>query len=444
MSTTGDSIPPLTDGAPTTLVERARATLRANDRGGYTVPSPRLYPFQWNWDSAVVALGWMTFDEPRAWQEIERLLSGQWESGLVPHIIFHQPSDTYFPGPAEWGLSHRNPPTSSISQPPLLATIVREMAGRARDLELAHRSVARLLPKLLASHRWWYRARDPLATGLVVIYHPWESGMDNSPAWDAPIAAVPGTTRPYTRRDTGHVPAAQRPNQSDYDRYVYLLDWFREVQFNAAALYAESPFCVVDFGLNAILLRATDDLAALCEENSNPSGASEMRSAAQRARAALAGLWSDALGQFVSFDRRTNRPLEVATHATFLAWYAGLVDRSPARAERDARLIARLDAWLAAARFGVASTDPASPVYDPAKYWRGPIWPHVNWLIARGLRESIHFSRAERLRADTLALIARGGLREYFNPDTGEAYGGDQFSWTAAVTLFWANDGAGQ
>ena len=47
---------------------QAEEVLRRNDRGGYTVPSARLYPYQWNWDSGFVALGWLTFDEPRAWQ----------------------------------------------------------------------------------------------------------------------------------------------------------------------------------------------------------------------------------------------------------------------------------------------------------------------------------------------------------------------------------------
>ena len=46
-----------------TRSEQARAVLRANDRGGYCVPTARLYPFQWNWDSAFVALGFQTFDE---------------------------------------------------------------------------------------------------------------------------------------------------------------------------------------------------------------------------------------------------------------------------------------------------------------------------------------------------------------------------------------------
>src|SRR5690242_20978724 len=77
----------------TDLLERARAILRGNDRGGYTVPTHRLYPFQWNWDSAFVAMGWATFDEARGFTEVERLLEGQWDDGLVPQIVFHAPSE---------------------------------------------------------------------------------------------------------------------------------------------------------------------------------------------------------------------------------------------------------------------------------------------------------------------------------------------------------------
>ena len=102
----------------TEMIEQARAILRRNDRGGYTVPTDRLYPFQWNWDSAFVAMGWATFDEARGFTEVERLLEGQWDDGLVPQIVFHAPSDDYFPGPSVWGMQHA-PPTSGITQPPV-------------------------------------------------------------------------------------------------------------------------------------------------------------------------------------------------------------------------------------------------------------------------------------------------------------------------------------
>ncbi len=35
----------------------AREILIAHDRGGYSVPTHGLYPYQWNWDSAFAAFG---------------------------------------------------------------------------------------------------------------------------------------------------------------------------------------------------------------------------------------------------------------------------------------------------------------------------------------------------------------------------------------------------
>ena len=32
------------------MIDQAKAVMRKNDRGTYTVPTHGLYPFQWNWD----------------------------------------------------------------------------------------------------------------------------------------------------------------------------------------------------------------------------------------------------------------------------------------------------------------------------------------------------------------------------------------------------------
>lgn len=64
--------------------ESARAVLRVNDRGTYTVPHAQMYPFQWNWDSAFISIGLATFDPDRALLELETLFQkGQWEDGMV-------------------------------------------------------------------------------------------------------------------------------------------------------------------------------------------------------------------------------------------------------------------------------------------------------------------------------------------------------------------------
>jgi hypothetical protein len=65
----------------------------------------------------------------------------------------------------------------------------------------------------LAWHRWFYKARDPNQTGVVAILHPWESGMDNSPAWDEPMRFPVDDIPPYVRCDLNHVHPEMRPTK---------------------------------------------------------------------------------------------------------------------------------------------------------------------------------------------------------------------------------------
>ena len=245
-------------------LKQAADILRKNDRGGYTVPTDGLYPFAWSWDSAITALGWLHIDEDRAWQEAHTMFRGQWANGMLPHILFHADSGTYFPGPDVWG-SATDIPSSAISQPPVWATTLRILFEHCKDRALAESSIRSLLPKLMAYHDWWYSDRDPDGTGLVCSYHPWESGMDNSPAWDEPLRRVPEVGWTYQRRDLGHVDSDQRPKKPEYDRYLYLVDFFKRAAFDSEHIYRECPYRVLDIGIIAILHRATRDLVALCE-----------------------------------------------------------------------------------------------------------------------------------------------------------------------------------
>jgi hypothetical protein len=272
--------------------EEAIDILRANDRGGYTVPTDGLYPFQWNWDSAFCAMGFSTFDEGRAWQELESLFLGQWDDGLLPHIVFHKPADSYFPGPEVWGTAH-TPPTSGITQPPIAAMAVRHLLETAKDMTLAEEKAAALYPKLLAWHRWWTSARDRDGIGLSAILHPWESGMDNSPAWDAAMARVPRTQNPYKRKDTGHVEDAMRPRQEDYDRFVHLVEIYRAASWQPAAMWQAAPFKIAHIGTNAILQRADEDLLALSARFGEAADCDEIADRIARRQAATAQLWSD-------------------------------------------------------------------------------------------------------------------------------------------------------
>jgi glycogen debranching enzyme len=418
----------------TTEARRAEAVaiLRANDRGGYTVPTARLYPFQWNWDSAFAAMGFMAFDEARAWTELDTLFLGQWADGLVPHIVFHQPADSYFPGPEVWGTRHV-PPTSGISQPPVAAIAALRMHEAAADRTLADARARALLPKLAASHRWWATARDPEGRGLPALLHNWESGMDNSPAWDGPFQSVPATATPYVRKDTGHVAAAMRPRKEDYDRYVHLVETYRACGWEPAAMWRAAPFKVAHIGVNAILLRAEEDLAKLAGRLGDAAVRAEAEGRAARLTAAMRLLWSDGMKAFQSVDLIAGARIAAATSAGFLPLVTGAPTPEQARA-----MAAEIMRWRSLGRYGVPTVAPDDPAFDGKRYWRGPVWCIMNWLLADGLARHGSAVEAEAVRDDTARLLLDHGFAEYFDPLDGAPCGGLGFTWTAAAGLAFA------
>ncbi|HCT81583.1 MAG TPA: hypothetical protein DGT23_34415, partial [Micromonosporaceae bacterium] len=92
---------------------------------------------------------------------------------------------------------------------------------------------------------------------------------------------------------------------------------------------------------------------------------------------------------------------------------------------------------LRSERFGLPapSYDRTAADFDPLRYWRGPVWINMNWLLWRGLLLHGQHELAVSLRSALLDLVGRSGCYEYFHPVTGEGIGTPDFSWTAALAL---------
>jgi glucosylglycerate hydrolase len=431
------------------VLRRAAAeVLRRNDRGTSTVAAPGLYPHQWSWDSAFIAIGLARLDVPRAAAELRSLLAAQWSTGMVPHIVFTPGADDYFPGPERWGTDdaparpagHR---TSGICQPPVHAIAVAHILDRGRenggaDQEAAEAFAAESFDALLAWHRWLTRTRDPESVGLVEIVHSWESGFDNSPRWDEPYARMaPGPIAPFTRRDTQHVDdAAERPTDEEYHRYLWLVDQIRAAGFDDARIRETIDFRVRDVFFSAILAAAAEVLAGIGDELGRPADADEQRAVAERFRAGVAATVDPGTGLARDWDVLAGRwvaPLTVAGFAPLVAGGdTGLLTRQ--------RSLLLGEQWMGhpALRFPLPpSTSPVSPDFRRRTYWRGPVWPFLNLLLGwASIRDSAWDLRWV-LRDASLDQLADLTFAEYYEPITGEPLGSHDQSWTAAAALEW-------
>ena len=404
-----------------------------NDLGNFTIPTKRLYPYQWNWDSAFSALGIATYDLGRAFKEIESLVEAQWSDGMIPHIVFRNDDPDYFPGPSVWG-TNQSPPTSGISQPPVLASILLQL----EQLDESHEYeeiLEKLVPKIFAWHKWFHQFRDPDGLGIIAAVHPWETGRDNSAEWDDPLSRVSTEgIGEYIRRDTGHVNPEMRPKQKEYDQYLSLVKFGKDANWEPARIANECPFFVADVGLSMILLRADRDLLELAAKFEFNDEADEIEEWIEKSVAGISRLWNPKVGAFTAMDLRIGMQMDHITSNAFLAYYAGVVSD-----EQDFHLMKHYDRIQAMVEYGVPSLDPEHPRFDSIRYWLGPTWAMTNLLIAKGLTECNYFIRARELRKSTKKLIETHGFFEYFCPKTGKGCGGTEFSWTAAMWLAWTS-----
>lgn len=427
------------------LTDSAKQVLEANWQGAYSIPRHKLYPFQWNWDAGFAALGWAHFHPERAIAELKSLFTGQWKNGMIPHIIFHREDQTsYFPNHDFWRVTEVNagapkqPLTSGISQPPVHGFIAELLLEICPEHPGMVDFIRWLYPKILASHRFFYHYRDPNKEGLLVSYHPWETGRDNSPLWDGALQEIhipAGSLPAYQRKDTQHADSSERPRDHDYDRYVYLLLLAQQYGYDGAEIMSESPFLLQDTGMNAILVRSNEAMIRLGKRFQLDTAEVEEWQQ-QSIRSFNTKLWNAALGCYSPYDIAQQAMVNHHEIGGLMSLFAGLSTTARTQTQVD-----YLNKLIAEGYYLCPSFNPADALFDSKRYWRGPIWPQMNWMLARGLQANGQAALAQQVRDDLLSLVGQLGFHEYFEANKSAAqqltrgYGGDKFSWTAATVI---------
>ena len=409
-------------------LEEAKKILLGNRKNGYTLPTNnKLYPAQWNWDSAFIALGYSHFNLDFSITEIETLLDGQWDDGMVPHILFHEKDTSYFPNHTTWKCG-KNIPSSGITQPPVLAIILKKIIENNQLNDDQNSRILKILIKIKKYHEWFIKFRDPNKTGLVSILHPWESGYDNSPIWDEPMSNIlVDKDLNYQRRDLEVSNSDERPLKKDYDRYVTIRDQFRDVNYDPNKLYELSIFNVVDVGFNSLFLKANKDLVKLLKKFK--LNYDELDLFISKSESEIIKLYNYDIDEFVSKDLNTNKDILIPSITNYFTLTADLKND-----KLNKKIINNLKNHNLNEKYIFSTIKSDHQTFEEKRYWRGPVWINCNWLIYEGIKNKDK-EYSIKIKNETISLIENKGFHEYYSCNDGSVMGANNFSWSAALYL---------
>jgi glycogen debranching enzyme len=265
--------------------------------------------------------------------------------------------------------------TWSAVKPPIHGWALSHMA-RTRGLLTDARAKA-FYPQLAAWTEWWMRYRDADGDGLPEYMNGCDSGWDNATIFD------------------GGCPVA-------------------------------SP------DLSAYLVLQMDVLAQLAGQVGKARAAADWK---RRADALLQRmidrLWNRE--QFVSLCLPTGKPFPDGD--CLLNFIPIILGKRLPKRYRDRLAAALKPGGRFVTRYGPATENPASPLYNREGYWRGPIWAPETLMIVDGLRRGGYAQQADAISERFCDLCARSGFAENFDARSGEALCDKAYTWTSSTFL---------
>ena len=315
--------------------------------------SPKIYPYQWLWDSCFHAIALSHFDPVAAQQELRSLFAMQYEDGMVPHMIFWKKMITrpYF---VIWENKRR----SVITQPPMIAYAAWEIHRKHPDNSF----LEEIYQPLFNYYTYLIERRDPPDHHLVSIINPDESGEDNSPRFDIPMDA---------------------PSNISFLKHMYernkLVEKNRTCDFNEE-LCMRKNFWVKDVPFNTILIRNLQALGHIAshlgrkQDEHYATKHAKLIGDAMRQRLFEDGVYWSAWGQDYSH-------IKTDTWAHFVPMFADLYTQAEAKKVVE-KYFSNYDTLRS--EFGIRTVSKQEDSYRPKNFWRGPIWLAPQWFIYKG------------------------------------------------------------
>jgi hypothetical protein len=370
----------------------------------FTCPAPPRYHHQWHWDSCFHAIAWRHLDPARARAELRTVLRSGRADGFLPHTAFWQRRAGWRRAPLyATGAVRGNAATASIG-PPVLPLAWELVAASSAEDEPGF--LAEGLAPLAAHLDWLARERDPDGDGLLTILLPDESGLDDSPKYDAVYGRL----------------AHWKPG------YAVLVQRCRRARWDARAYCARHREHVEDVLVNVLYALSLHAMARM-------SGEARFAARAQAVEAALLAKCLDPqTGLFHDLAGPGEEPVRVSTWSSLAPLALPGLPEGVRRRLVEEHL---LDARRYRAPVGIPSVAMDEPSFRPGfdlwRCWRGPSWVNTAWLLAPALAELGYEADAARIVGSLREAARAHGLREYYDPRTGRGLASRNFGWSTRL-----------
>ena len=353
---------------------------------GYTRPSPGRYRWQWYWDSCFAAIVWRRFNPDRSRSELESLGRAMRDDGFIGHVVFWERPVT-LKRLLYYNVASRSAEMTSTIQPPLLAWAWRIAVGDPAEE-----------PWIATHHRWLRENRDLEGDGLLWLVQPDESGLDSSPKYD-PVWGW------RAHANWGFPLLVARNRRVDWDA--------RTIRDRGWPVLCEVMTNVL-WGLSLI---------AVGEESITPR--------------LVERCWDERLGYFTDEVQPGGARPAVNTWAGLAPLALPDLPEEIGRRMVEEHLLNRAEYWLEVPPPSVAATEPSfEPNRGPGwkkRYWRGPTWINAAWMLWLGMRRLGYEQEAAAMVGALERTVLSQGLREYYDPHTGEGLGATEFAWSTLM-----------
>lgn len=154
--------------------------------------------------------------------------------------------------------------------------------------------------------------------------------------------------------------------------------------YDAAIYNSQSHFLeIADVGLMSMYIADCDALAEIAQTLNKPVEAKELKERSAGYRAKLATLWDEHTGIFLNKDLHTGEFSKRLSPTNFYPMLAHAATTDQTKLMIDKHLQNPKEFWGEWVIPSIARNDPA---YGDQDYWRGRIWGPMNYLVYLGLR----------------------------------------------------------